>query len=430
MESPRAWTAFGPGRETRRKGLTFYPSRPSREGQQKGPAVCGAVGKDLCAAGLAATDPVKAMGMLRTYEALIPEIMYQPAMQAMRKKAEAHARRAAAVRENAQADGLAASLSGLPEHEQLAAWNAKYGTEEALQNPALQREGARVLTALRRQMKARREQEKLETEIRQGEIAGEVAKAMRLAPQERHQALMDLAGKVLPEDREFLFKQADKVAKDNDPMTWAKRVSDPVAVEEASNRIAAGEVFDIDNDYAGTIAPVLRAKMGTKAARAAMPTIRRGFDENANLLLGDKGAGKEIEKLVGKGGKAQLWNIYQEGLSDEERGNPVLAKKKAEDFFKRVLLDPFPFFSDREVLKGLEDKYLEADPDMIPARGTPERGALDAYLRQSGTNDRSRGTLAEGYRQMRREEKAARDRQSAERMARRKAENMPRMREN
>ncbi len=158
----------------------------------------------------------------------------------------------------------------------------------------------------------------------------------------------------------------------------------PRAVDEASERIAAGEDFNVRGEYGARLSPKTLRKLASQNFREKLPSIRTAFDDLAREYVGDA-KNKEAAKALGFASVSALWTHFLDQTDADEKRDPAQLQKDLQGFFKKVLLRKGGFWGDNiNTIGGFADTYqrqaMAEGAYVYPRQGTPEYNAAYKLL--------------------------------------------------
>ena len=336
------------------------------------------------AAGLAATNPTAAMGMLKTYRSMIPAAVYEPAMRAMQKHVEAENKRRVAAAQNAAVNADIESLKALSPDEQTAAIMAKYGN-----NPKMLR---KALAALTEEQKARDAITKYQEKQ---QLSAALQKTSQLAQagdtEENWEAVKAIADSMPNEAAkkkvlECYTRTRGAASGESGGYT------DPAVKQDIEQRMADGEEVDIEA-YAGRLSNADYRKLQDKNYRQVVKTVKPEFEQRLGAWFG---ANKKAAKAMGFRNETAVWNAFLARMSPEARTNPAKMREEMDDFLKDALLNGNGLFTSSTTLPaGLVPDTLEQNPGKyLPARGTEAWNRTVKRLEKSGAKKDGFGGLS------------------------------------
>ncbi|MDE7240994.1 hypothetical protein [Desulfovibrio sp.] len=265
-------------------------------------------------------------------------------------------------------DGFLSSTTNMPVSERLTAWETMYGNNpskrdvyDAGRQAILHDANARE--TVRNQMR----REKLRARCK------EMEEAAKLPPEQSYQRMREIGDSLDLEDRPEFYRIADNLRNPG-------RHDDKLAVLDVSERLEAGEEFDIRAEYGSRLTPATVRKFESKSYKEALPSIMTTFDAKADEWLGVD-ENKEFAKKFGAGSRSALKALFLSQTDADEKKDAPRLRRELEEFFKNIaLVNPGLLYnSDVETAQGLVPRVLDRHPDIRPKQGTPEYGnVIDA----------------------------------------------------
>lgn len=238
--------------------------------------------------------------------------------------------------------------------------------------------------------------------IRLRGIEDSLAEAAKGTPEESFQKTREVVQGLPLEDRPKALKIADNFRAANMSEAGINIKDDPLAYDEATRRLAAGEDVNIDAEYGARLSKKSRDRFKNETFRSALPTIETAFKVEASTWMGAHAA--QAKSALGNGGTESLWKRFLDQTNADEKKDPARLRQEARDFFKAVTLEAGFFGRDKKTIQGLQNIYLDKYDDARPAQGTPEYDYVMQALKQTGKKPEgmfgrySNKQLSEAYR--------------------------------
>lgn len=201
-------------------------------------------------------------------------------------------------------------------------------------------------------------------------------------PEESFQKTREVIQGLPLEDRPKALKIADNLRVGNMSEAGINIKDDPLAYDDATRRLAAGEDVNIDAEYGARLSKKSRDRFKNETFRSALPTIETAFKVEASQWMGAHAA--QAKSALGNGGTESLWKRFLDQTNADEKRDPARLRQEARDFFKAVTLEAGFFGRDKKTIQGLQNIYLDKYDDARPAQGTPEYDHAVQTLKQAG----------------------------------------------
>lgn len=240
--------------------------------------------------------------------------------------------------------------------------------------------------------------------IRLRGIEDRLTDAAKGTPEESFQKTREVIQGLPLEDRPKAIKIADNLRVENMSGAGINIKDDPLAYDEATRRLAAGEDVNIDAEYGARLSKKSRDRFKNDTFRSALPSIETAFKVEASTWMGAHAA--QAKSALGNGGTESLWKRFLDQTNADEKKDPARLRQEARDFFKAVTLEAGFFGRDKKTIQGLQNIYLDKYEDARPAQGTPEYETVVQALKKTGKKPESvfgsysNKQLSEAYRQL------------------------------
>lgn len=319
----------------------------------------------------------EATSLIRTYGPVLGGALpgLKAAASAQGRAMNARARAEAAQARQKSVDTFIDGTRDIPAAERLGMLKEKFGKDQKLYRAGLD--------ALTFDEGARQDIKNKEQAVRLSDYAGALEAASKISdPARSWQEITRIVNNAAPEDRTTVIKYANNMRMAEGYGQVGNIQDDPLAVMEATNRLAAGETVHLKADYGDRLSPKMIVKLSNEAFSKALPSIKTAFDVAGSMWTGANNV--DAKNILGRANVDLLWKRFLDQTDADEKKDPVRLRAEADAFFKQVTLEYGFWGQEKTTIAGVQGYYLDSLSNARPVRETPEYKEAVATLQREG----------------------------------------------
>lgn len=293
-----------------------------------------------------------------------------------------------------QVDDFLAGTAGLSAPERMALLEKQYGGK-----PEAREQYDAIRKGIMHDVSAQEAIKQFERKERKNSLLKKMESFAGLEPEQSFAKMQELAQSLPLDERDDFYKAANNLRNPG-------RYDDPLAVQEATERLLNGEDVYILAEYGPRLSPAMVKKLSNQAYQQALPSIKAAFVDAGNEFYSNS-FNKMHAQGMGVPNVTAMWTYFLNQTDADEKMDIPRLRKEAQDFFKSVILNKPWSPANVYTIRGLQDKALEKYAGSWPEQGTEEYETTTNFLKEQKVEPESvfgkytDEQLAKGYRKYR-----------------------------